>query len=95
VAGAFFQQVLGLTRAERLFSDKHFSVDGTLIQAWAGQKSFVRRRTTPQPPDDPRNAAVNFHGASRPLKDDAVIANVTRLAQPASVRGGVRRLEWR
>src|SRR2546426_9856001 len=38
VAEAFFQQVLGLARAEQLLSDEHFSVDGTLIQAWAGQK---------------------------------------------------------
>src|SRR5256714_2573525 len=53
VAEAFFQQVLGLARAEQLLSDEHFSVDGTLIQAWAGQKSLVRKGTTPPPPDDP------------------------------------------
>ena len=51
VAEAFFQQVLGLARAECLLSDEHFSVDGTLIQAWAGQKSFVRKGTTPPPCD--------------------------------------------
>src|SRR2546425_4026855 len=54
VAEAFFQRVLELARAEQLLSDDHFSVDGTLIQAWAGQKSFVRKDTTPPPPDDPR-----------------------------------------
>src|SRR6266478_6163411 len=43
IAEAFFQRVLELARAERLLSDEHFSVDGTLIQAWAGQKSFVRK----------------------------------------------------
>src|SRR5215475_9147729 len=53
VAVAFFQRVLELARAEQLLSDEHFSVDGTLIQAWAGQKSFVRKGTTPPPPDDP------------------------------------------
>src|SRR5262249_28147508 len=47
VAVAFFQRVLELARAEQLLSDEHFSVDGTLIQAWAGQKSFVRKGTTP------------------------------------------------
>src|SRR5213596_16893 len=65
VAEAFFQQVLGLARAEQLLSDEHFSVDGTLIQAWAGQKSFVRKGTTPPPPDDPGNPTVNFHGEKR------------------------------
>ena len=43
VADAFFQRVLELARGEQLLSDEHFSVDGTLIQAWAGQKSFVRK----------------------------------------------------
>src|SRR3989442_8595956 len=42
VAGALFQRVLELARTEQLLSDEHFSVDGTLIQAWAGQNSFVR-----------------------------------------------------
>jgi hypothetical protein len=44
--------VLEVASSERLLSEEHFSVDGTLIQAWAGQKSFVRKRTTPPPPDD-------------------------------------------
>src|SRR5262245_30829554 len=65
IAEAFFQRVLELARAERLLSDEHFSVDGTLIQAWAGQKSFVRKGTTPPPPDDPGNPTANFHGEKR------------------------------
>jgi IS5 family transposase len=65
VAEAFFQHVLDLARAEHLLSDEHFSVDGTLIQAWAGQKSFVRKGTTPPPPDDPGNPTVDFHGEKR------------------------------
>src|SRR5499427_4854177 len=65
IAEAFFQRVLELARAERLLSDEHFSVDGTLIQAWAGQKSFVRKGTTPRPPDDPGNPTVDFHGEKR------------------------------
>ena len=74
VAEAFFQQVLGLARAEQLLSDEHFSVDGTLIQAWAGQKSFVRKGTTPPPPDDPGNPTVNFHGEKR---SNATHASIT------------------
>jgi transposase len=65
VAEAFFQRVLELARAEQFLSDEHFSVDGTLIQAWAGQKSFVRKGSTPPPPDDPGNPTVNFHGEKR------------------------------
>jgi transposase len=74
VADAFFQRVLELARGERLLSDEHFSVDGTLIQAWAGQKSFVRKGTTPPPPDDPGNPTVNFHGEKR---SNATHASIT------------------
>jgi len=65
IAEAFFTRVLELARGDGLLSDEHFSVDGTLIQAWAGQKSFVRKGTTPPPPDDPGNPTVNFHGEKR------------------------------
>lgn len=66
VAEAFFQQVLDLARREQLLSDEHFSVDGTLIQAWAGQKSFrPKDGTEPPSPDDPGNPTVDFHGAKR------------------------------
>jgi transposase len=67
VADAFFQRVLELARIERLLSDEHFSVDGTLIQAWAGQKSFVRKGTTPPPPDDlaiPRSTSTGRSAAT-------------------------------
>src|SRR5439155_21873046 len=71
VAKAFFQRVLELARAEQLLSAEHFSVDGALIQAWAGQKSFQRKGTTPPPPDDPGNPTVNFHGEKRSNATDA------------------------
>jgi transposase len=74
VAEAFFERVLELVRAARLLSDEHFSVDGTLIQAWAGQKSFVRKGTTPPPPDDPGNPTVNFHSEKR---SNATHASIT------------------
>ena len=66
VAGAFFDGVLAQARAAGLLSDEHFTVDGTLLEAWASLKSF--RRTTEEPtgpPDDPGNPTVNFHGESR------------------------------
>jgi transposase len=74
VAEAFFQRVLELARAAQLLSAEHFSVDGTLIQAWAGQKSFVRKGTIPSPPDDPGNPTVNFHGEKR---SNATHASIT------------------
>ena len=66
VAQAFFEQVLKLARQQDLLSDEHFTVDGTLIEAWAGQKSFQKKEGsgTP-PPDDPGNPTVDFHGEKR------------------------------
>ena len=40
IAQEFFQRALGQARQQRLLSEEHFTVDGTLIEAWAGQKSF-------------------------------------------------------
>lgn len=66
VAVAFFKQVLSQARAKALLSDEHFSVDGTLIEAWAGNKSFKRKDSPPEsPPDDPGNPEVDFHGENR------------------------------
>ncbi len=62
---AFFDGVLRQAEAAQLLSAEHFTVDGTLIQAWAGQKSFQRRDRPRPPPDDPGNAAVNFRGERR------------------------------
>jgi DDE family transposase len=61
-----FQQVLDQAWAGGLLSDEHFSVDGTLIEAWASQKSFQRKGGGDQAPkDDPGNPTVNFHGEQR------------------------------
>jgi hypothetical protein len=66
VAEKFFQLVLTQARVADLLSDEHFSVDGTLIEAWAGHKSFQRKDwPTPAPPDDPGNPSVDFHGETR------------------------------
>ena len=43
VAEAFFDQVLAEAKARDLLSDEHFTVDGTLVEAWASQKSFQRK----------------------------------------------------
>ena len=66
IASLFFAGVLAQARAADLLSDEHFSVDGTLIEAWAGQKSFQRQDASKkEPPDDPGNPTVNFHGERR------------------------------
>jgi len=66
IAQAFFQQVLERARAQSLLSEEHFTVDGTLIEAWAGQKSFQRKDQPPPPPEDGgSNPTVNFHGEKR------------------------------
>ncbi len=65
-AQAFFDQVLGQARAHALLSDEHFTVDGTLLEAWAGQKSFKPKGDAPTPPpDDPGNPTVDFRGERR------------------------------
>ena len=67
VAHALFEQVLAQAREHELLSDEHFTVDGTLIEAWAGQKSFRRKEAEPPapPPDDPGNPSIDFRGERR------------------------------
>ena len=57
--------VLNLPRVKGLLSDEHFSVDGTLIQAWASMKSFRRKDGTDEPPSPGRNGERNFHNDKR------------------------------
>jgi transposase len=65
VARAFFERVVAQAEQRHLLSAEHFTVDGTLIEAWAGLKSFQRKDTPAPPPDDPGNPTVNFHGERR------------------------------
>ena len=62
IATKFFGAVLDDARIEGLLSDEHFSVDGTLIQAWAGMKSF---RSKDEPPARGRNGERDFKGEKR------------------------------
>ena len=62
----FFEGVLAQARENRLLSDEHFTVDGTLVEAWAGHKSFKPKDGSgSNPPDSPGNPTVNFHGEKR------------------------------
>ena len=66
VAKEFLAQVVAQAGAKDLTSDEHFTVDGTLLEAWASQKSFQPKEgKQPPPPDDPGNATVNFRGERR------------------------------
>ena len=65
IAQAFFERALAQARQRGLLSDEHFTVDGTLIEAWASLKSFKRKGTPAGPPDDPGNPTVDFHGERR------------------------------
>jgi len=65
VAQEFLAEVVSQARAQDLTSDEHFTVDGTLIEAWASLKSFQRKDGNHTPPDDPGNPTVDFHGEKR------------------------------
>jgi transposase len=65
VAREFLCEVIKQAQAKGLTSDEHFTVDGTLIEAWASLKSFQRKDGKQNPPDDPGNPTVDFHGEKR------------------------------
>jgi IS5 family transposase len=66
VADAFFDAVQAEAQAQRLLSDEHFTVDGTLLEAWASHKSFrPKAGDSSAPPDDPGNPTVNYRGERR------------------------------
>ncbi len=64
LAAAFFRRILEQAAAAGLLSDEHFTVDGTLIEAWASLKSF-RPKDAPPPEGGGRNPEVDFHGEKR------------------------------
>jgi transposase len=66
VAAQFLAAVLAQPRVKRLLSSEHFSVDGTLIEAWASMKSFRPKDGSGEPPSDGgHNAEADFRGETR------------------------------
>jgi transposase len=70
VAEEFFSMVVNQARRKRLLSDDHFTVDGTMIEAWAGQKSFQLKKDDKgdppsAPPDPGKNPTVNYRNQKR------------------------------
>jgi transposase len=65
IAAQFMAALLNQERIKRLLSDDHFSVDGTLIEAWASLKSFRPKDGGGEPPAPGRNGERDFHGEKR------------------------------
>ena len=65
VAAAFLARLLDRPEVRRLLSSEHFSVDGTLIEAWASTKSFRPKDAGDEPPSAGRNDSRDFHGERR------------------------------
>jgi len=65
VAAKFLSAVLANPRVKPLLSDEHFSVDGTLIEAWASMKSFRAKDGSDEPPAPGRNGERDFHNEKR------------------------------
>jgi transposase len=65
VAGEFLAALLALPQVKKLLSSEHFSVDGTLIDAWASMKSFRPKDGSGEPPGPGRNGERNFHKEKR------------------------------
>ena len=65
VAAKFLEAVLRHPKVKRFLSDEHFSVDGTLVEAWASLKSFRAKDGSDEPPAAGRNGERDFHGEKR------------------------------
>ena len=79
IANKFFVAVLNLPQVRRLLSSEHFSVDGTLIEAWASMKSFVPKDGGNAPPAKTGAAAA---GATPSATSMARSARTTRIPRP-------------
>src|SRR5687768_1173800 len=65
IAAAFLAEVLDQPQVRRLLSSEHFSVDGSLVEAWASLKSFGPKDDPGDPPSGGRNGERDFHGERR------------------------------
>ena len=92
IAQHFFEAVLAQAESEGLVSSEHFTVDGTLIEAWASQKSFVRKDEKRRDDDDPGNPTVNFRGEKRSNQTHASTTDPD--ARLAGMRGQGARLAY-
>jgi transposase len=76
IAAKFLGAVLAQPRVKRLLSSDHFSVDGTLIEAWASMKSVKPKDGSGElPPGGGRNAEADFHGQKRTNETHASVTD--------------------
>jgi transposase len=75
IASKFMAAVLNQARVKALLSDDHFSVDGTLIEAWASMKSFRPKDGSGAPPAPGRNGERDFHGEKRSNQTHASVTD--------------------
>jgi transposase len=68
VAREFLCEVVRQAQEKKLTSDEHFTVDGTMVEAWASLKSFPRKDRKNTPPDDPGNptGGLSWGAAEQP-----------------------------
>jgi transposase len=101
VAKEFLSRVVEQARTKGLTSDEHFTVDGTLLEAWASLKSFQPKEGKPTPPpDDPGNPTVNFRGGyafsqKKRKRIEECFGWLKTIALMQKVRhGGVSKVHW-
>jgi transposase len=98
VAEEFFSLIVRQARSRKLLSDEHFTVDGTLIEAWAGHKSFQRKKTDDDPLNPPAadpgsNPTIDFRKQQR--KNDTHESSTDPLARLfKKTRGSESRLAY-
>jgi transposase len=90
VARSFFHQVMAQAAAKQLLSDEHFSVDGTLIEAWASHKRFQRKDggSPPSSPDAMARPTSRASGAATRPTSRPPIRRPCRIARVTSCRPG-------
>lgn len=85
IAAQFLARTVATAKRARLLSREHFSADGTLLEAWASQKSMRPKDDDAERPVEPGNAGVSFHGEKRSnATHQSVTAPDARLARKSS-----------
>ncbi len=88
IAAKFFRAVLGRPEVKALLSDEHFSVDGTLIEAWASLKSFKPKQGDDEPPAGGSGRRLAPTRATmRPASPPAFVRSTSRRTSPSTRRG--------
>jgi transposase len=99
-ARLFFVEAYDLSRVEGWTSDQHFTADGTLVEAWASLKSFVRKDGTDRDKialakdDDPGNPTVNLHGEKRSNATHRSTTDARKRALSEGQRPGQQAVFW-